>query len=89
MVRLSSTQHFKKTFPSKTIFRFETKTLFKTTYRSHVTRQLMKPPQVMELIPSSSSKIIFLPCPHDDPTQRKPDITGTFIFPLNFDTSVH
>jgi hypothetical protein len=30
----------------------------------------------LELIPSSTSKIVFLPCPHDDPTQRKPDITG-------------
>jgi len=34
------------------------------------------PQQVLELIPSSTSKIIFLPCPHDDPTQRKPDIAG-------------
>lgn len=30
---------------------------------------------VLELIPTSTSQIIFLPCPTDDPTQRKPDIT--------------
>ncbi len=40
------------------------------------TLQLLNRLQVLELIPSSTSKIVFLPCPHDDPTQRKPDITG-------------
>jgi hypothetical protein len=40
--------------------------------------------QVLELIPSSTSSIVFLPCPHDDPTQRKPDITGTRFFESHF-----
>ncbi len=32
------------------------------------------PPQVLEMIPHSKSKITYLPCPKDDPTQRKPVI---------------